>query len=453
MAPDPARGGAYVHRGTRAVQRMVEYAPATGSLALWVHHVDDDRVDAATVASTDGSTIRYGPSFDHLSLPLQTGVVAHEVLHVALQHVARFRALRRQLGDVDLELFNVCADAIVASALSHLDWLELDGRSVRLEELLVGAVGVRTDPTRALLEWDVERLYRAIDDRRPREGRRASARGTKDGSRPDAASSREGARPRTAETRADGPRARQVRLLGSRLRRDLVPADGDDRPEAEAEQAREWRERVLRGHAGDGAHSMLRALLADLPKTHTPWEQLLRSQLARGLSRRRARSWSRPSRAYIAHQGRMGGRRGHGRRMPWEPGWSSGQPVARLAVMVDVSGSIDEALLARFSREIAAITRRQEAGAVVVIGDDRVRSVVHYAPGLTDLTQVEFRGGGDTDFTPLLEEADRWRPDLGVFLTDLKGPAEHRPGFPVLWAVPRSQAEREVPFGRKLVLE
>ncbi|MGF1511822.1 MAG: VWA-like domain-containing protein [Myxococcota bacterium] len=438
--------GPYVHRGTRAIQRMVEHAPSTGSLALWVHHRDDDRVAGDVVASTDGTTIRYGRSFERLSLSLQTGVVAHEVLHVALRHVARYKELQRQLGDVDLELFNICADAIVISALSHLDWLEVDQRAVRLEDLLREVLGTREDATRALLEWDVERLYRAIDDRRPSGGRNRGDRPNREGR---GETTSHGAEKSASGPRTDGPKARQTRLLGDLLRRDLVPDEGAGGIEEEAELAREWRERVLRGHAGDGTHSMLRALLADLPKVHTPWEQLLRTQLARGLSLRRALSWSRPSRAYIAHQGRMTS----GRRMPWEPGWSSGQRVARLAVMVDVSGSIDEALLGRFSSEIAAITRRHEARVVVIVGDDRVRSVAHYQPGLTDLGKIRFRGGGDTDFSPLLEEAERWRPDIGVFLTDLKGPASYRPGFFVLWAVPRNQADLEPPFGRKLVLD
>ena len=34
------RGAHMTHRGTRAVQRMVEYAPSTGGLALWVRHQD-----------------------------------------------------------------------------------------------------------------------------------------------------------------------------------------------------------------------------------------------------------------------------------------------------------------------------------------------------------------------------------------------------------------------------
>jgi hypothetical protein len=52
----------------------------------------------------------------------------------------------------------------------------------------------------------------------------------------------------------------------------------------EAEAAREWCERLQRAHAGDGAYSILRTLLADLPRLRTPWEQALRTQLAHGHS-------------------------------------------------------------------------------------------------------------------------------------------------------------------------
>jgi predicted metal-dependent peptidase len=49
--------------------------------------------------------------------------VAHEVLHIALRHPQRCLDLQQRLGDVDLQLFNICADAIVNSALGHLGWL------------------------------------------------------------------------------------------------------------------------------------------------------------------------------------------------------------------------------------------------------------------------------------------------------------------------------------------
>jgi predicted metal-dependent peptidase len=125
-------------------------------------------------------------------------------------------------------------------------------------------------------------------------------------------------------------------------------------------------------------------------------------------------------------------------------------------VVVDVSGSIEEALLARFAREIVALTRRLEAPWTLVVGDDAVREVRHFEPGRGDFGQLPARGGGGTDFTPLLQEAQRHRPDLIVVLTDLDGPARERPRCPVLWAVPAVGAlplPPRAPFGQVLRLQ
>jgi predicted metal-dependent peptidase len=467
------------HRGTRAIQRMVEFAPSTGGLALWVRHHDlpDPPVKAAAnpPVTTDGHTLCYSAAFSALPLAEQTGLLAHEVLHVALRHPQRFLELERLTGDVDLELYNTCADAIVNSTLSHLGWLRLPPNAVLLDRLLARALRIEQDVTKSLLEWDVERLYRAIDDRRSRDpnGRRGMKRGERGGGESKHAgngSNRAGKRekesarssadatngagarpggPARSAGREDGPRSAEVRELGSGPGGDLRPSAGaSGPPELEAEQAREWSERILRAHAGDGGHSMLRALIADLPKTRTPWEQLLRTQLARRLAPRRGLSWSRPSRSYLANQGRGGPHR----RLPWEPGYTASRSVARLAVIVDVSGSIEEGLMERFAREIEAITRRVESAMVLIIGDDRVQRVVEFEPGRSEFADIEFNGRGGTDFTPLLEEARKHHPDIAVVLTDLEGPARFRPSWPVLWAVPESHAFAQQPFGRKLVL-
>jgi len=127
--------------------------------------------------------------------------------------------------------------------------------------------------------------------------------------------------------------------------------------------------------------------------------------------------------------------------------------VARLAVLVDVSGSVEDALMQRFAAEVEAISRRLEARVLVVIGDDKVRDVRVFEPGRSNLRDIEFQGGGGTDFTPLLAEAQRHGPDMAVFLTDLDGRVDYCPPFPVLWAVPADAAQMQEPFGRKLVLE
>lgn len=447
----------YRHRGTRAIQQMVEFAPSTGGLALWVKHRDlAPEIDPGPVA-TDGDTVYYGPSFERLSLHAQVGLVAHEVLHIALRHPQRYLDLQQLLGDVDLELFNICADAIVNSALSHLSWLELPVSAVYLDKLLLATLGIDVGVDKALLEWDVERLYRAIDDRRATDkGRAQKTRRRRRGGIGDSQPGEDGRPSRNpvedstrSEAREDGPMSARVRSLGAETHADLLPQpDAQKQPELEAEQAREWSERILRAHAGDGAHSMLRALIADLPKIRTPWEQILRTQLARGLSIQPNLSWSRPARSYIANQGRIG----PGRRLPWEPGISSAKSVPRLVVIVDVSGSIEDNLMERFAGEIEAITHRLEAGLVLVIGDRIVQRVAHFKPGQSDLREITFNGGGGTDFTPLLEEADKHGPDIGVVLTDLDGPARFRPRWPVIWAVPESYATPEQPFGRKLIL-
>jgi len=447
MASMPEAGD---HRGVRAIQRLVEFAPSTGGLALWIRHRDVDD-PAAPLVMTDGHAIFYGPRFALLALPEQTGLVAHEVLHVALRHPQRALELRRLIGDVDMRLFNICADAIVNSALSHLTWLKLPANAVYLDQILAQALERRQDVETALLEWDVERLYRSIDDRRARDGgRQSSDTGSTVNERqsPDGGAPREGGDPSQPRPRQDGPRAAQARALAAQTESDLAPDPEEEAPEREAEQAREWSERLVRGHAGDGDFSMLRALIADLPRSRTPWRQVLRTRLARGLSRKPTLSWSRPTRSYIANQGRAGGKR-----MPFEPGSCANRTEPRLAVIVDVSGSIDDDLLKSFANEICAISRRQESGLILVIGDDQVRRVEIFAPGRLDLGQVDFSGGGGTDFTPLLECADRYRPDIGVVLTDLDGPARFQPEWPVIWAAPEANALAQAPFGQKLTLE
>ena len=453
------------HRGTRAVQRIVEHAPSTGGLALWVRH-EDCGDDTAAPVTTDGRTVSYAPAFESLPLPRQTALVAHVVLHVALRHPQRLRALQQRTGDVDAALFNACADAIVNTALAHLAWMQLPPGAVRLEQLLAEALGIRQAAEAALLAWEVERLYRAIDDRAPssatsRAGARQADRGTSQPS--SAAGGAAAAAPRrqdgssqpapgddSAAPRGDGPRAARVRLLAAAMPPDLQAPPGEgDWPEDEAAEVREWHERIVRAHASDGEYSMLRALLADLPVLRTPWEQLLRVRLARALAQRPAPSWSRPTRSWLA----CGGRSRSGRRLPWEPGTASTRPVPRLAVVVDVSGSIDEALLDRFAAELDAITRRQGASMVVVVGDDRVRQVAHCEPGRSGLRERQVEGGGGTDFGPLLQEAQRHRPDITVVLTDLQGPAGFRPDAPVIWAVPEAWRHVQPPFGRLLVLQ
>jgi predicted metal-dependent peptidase len=420
--PGPRHPGRAADRASRALRHLVEYAPASGGLALWVAHAEHPAPQPGEApVTTDGRTLFYAPAFNALGVEQQAGCIARAVLHVALRHAQR----RDALGDADPALFEVCAAALVDGALAPHGWLRLAPGAVTLDRLLEQTLGPQPDGEDALAAWDVERLYRALDDRRPRPS---------------------GGDPR----REDGPRAAQARALGRGAPRVLRPCDGSthETPEAEADTAATWQDRLLRADAADGDGSLVRALLHDARPPRTPWRQLLRTRLARGLADAPGPSSSRPTRSYIANQGRGPG----GRRLPWDPAQGGPLRVPRLALAVDVSASVDRPLLAAFAAEVDAIARLQRAEMVVVIGDDRVRRVLRFPPGRPALADAVFDGGGGTDFAPLLAEADRHRPDLVVVFTDGQGPAGPPPRAPVLWALPAAQADAPLPFGRRLVL-
>lgn len=397
------------------------------------------------IIGNDGRTLYYGPGFCNKSLNEQTGLVAHQVLHVALRHVARQQALLNQTGAVDSELFGVCADAIVNTSLAPLSWLSLPKGSVYLETLMTQVLGIEEPVERSLIHWDTESLYRAIDDRsatgRPTPKRQQSTAGHA-GSEPEQRSG-EG---RTEYT--DGPKSRAARQLAATMLRDLIPDDAAS-PELMAEQQQQWSERLLRAHAADGSQSLMRQLLADNQPPRTPWQHWLRSHLQRSLAQQTETNWSRPQRSWLANRGKTA----TGHRLPWEPGISYARRCARLCVMVDVSGSVDNALMQRFANEVDRMLRLYRAEVHLIVGDDTVRHQCTLRPGCQPLRNIEFHGGGGTDFAPLLEAASRYRPDIGVFLTDLDGPSPKPPNWPLIWAVPYSTQALMPPFGQRLLLD
>jgi hypothetical protein len=448
----------YRHRGVQAIQQLIEHAPSSGGLALWMAHEDVHADQHAPPVTCDGVKIYYRASFEYLTIRQQMGLVAHEVLHVALRHAQRFSGLQERLGDVDLQLFNICADAVVNSALAQSSWLELPAGSVFLDRLLMDVLGIRQEAGAALREWDVERLYRAIDDRVPPRSPGVKTRQGRNGGRDKGETQRKDSRHPTAGghdtdqfSHRDGPLSARTREIGARIHRDLIaPAAGNTGPEeSETEEAQAWINRVGQACDADGECSIMRGLIADFRVPHTPWEHVLRTRLARALAPKCSISWSRPARSYIANQGRAHA----GRRLPWEPGTSQSALVPRVALVIDVSGSIDEQLLKQFTQEIEAIVRRQAAGLILIIGDDRVRKTVVFKSGRATLDNLEFAGGGGTDFSPLLAEAIRHHPDIGIIFTDLDGPAGSSPPFPVVWAVPAARGQSVPPFGRLLVLD
>ena len=123
----------------------------------------------------------------------------------------------------------------------------------------------------------------------------------------------------------------------------------------------------------------------------------------------------------------------------------------RLVIVVDSSGSVDEALLNVFLSEVnflmALISNYQIE---ILVCDDKVHSHKTFYSG--DTLDVELRGGGGTDYRPAFEYIEQNFDDtkLVLYFTDLEGkyPRE-RPNYEVKWITSKIG---EIPFGELIEL-
>jgi predicted metal-dependent peptidase len=125
---------------------------------------------------------------------------------------------------------------------------------------------------------------------------------------------------------------------------------------------------------------------------------------------------------------------------------SSVQPIPRVTVIVDTSGSMDQRDLGLSLGLIGKVLNgfRIRDGLRVLCGDESVASVGKvFSP-----KQVELAGGGGTDMRPLIFEAAKAKPQPGVIVvcTDGYTPWPSDPvGVPVVACITRESTMKAVP--------
>src|SRR6056297_203747 len=128
---------------------------------------------------------------------------------------------------------------------------------------------------------------------------------------------------------------------------------------------------------------------------------------------------------------------------------------ARIAVLLDTSGSVPRPLRDRFAGEVAGIAGRTGAEVHLIVFDTEVREA-RTLPGhdtARSLRDLDWPEGGGTDFAPALAAARDARPSIIVVLTDLEADPGEPPGrTPVIWATPRSVATAPS-WGRVIALD
>jgi len=367
--------------------------------------------NSITTMATDGVSLFYNPEFvETLNAAELAGVLAHEVMHPALQHHTR-------RGDRDQARWNMACDFAINPIL-------LDAGLTLPKDVLLD------DRFRGM---SAERIYNLIEEDEKQEGNTGQS---------DSQAGNGSNAPKDDSVQNDA--------AGSEPLAPSTPGGVGqvlDAPEPEAEtgpsvaeQAREWQIAVEQAEtvakvAGKLPGGALRAKEAS-QAAGVDWRELLRRAWSDTIHA--DYSWMRPNRRHV-----------------WSglylPGVTS-EGVGEIAIAVDCSGSVSARQLGLFEVEIRSIVAGQRPRLVhVLYFDAAVQKVETYQAGQPiSLSPV---GGGGTDFRPCFE----WLGEQGivpqtlVFLTDLCGrfPSE-APPYPVIWA---STEARRAPFGQVVPME
>ena len=381
--------------------------------ALLFHLKGRESRSISTMA-TNGTYLYYNPDFvDTLNSATLAGVLAHEVMHPALQH-----HLRR--SGRDLKRWNVACDYAINPLL-------LDAGLSLPEGVLVD------DRFRGM---SAERIYNLIEDEEDREASNEQASGD---DQPADGTPSEKANLEPEDKEADGKLSAPSTPGGIGQ---VIDATEQEAGEASTlpEQAREWQIAVeqaqsvakLAGKMPAGAVRTLDAAQA----ARADWRELLRRAWSDTIPA--DYSWTRPNRRHI-----------------WSGFYLPGvtcEGVGEIAIAVDCSGSVSARQLGFFEAEIRSILAGQRPRLVhVIYFDAEVQKVDTYQAG--EKISLAPVGGGGTDFRPCFD----WLKEHGiapqplVFLTDLCGtfPTD-APPYPVLWA---STESLPAPFGQVIPMD
>ncbi len=445
----------------KARLRVILASPFFGSLLMRLPLIPDESV---RTFSTDGRDIRYRPDYaTQLSDAELRGVLVHEVSHCAQGHLWRE-------GDRDHARWNRAADYSVNGLLHK--YVE---EQRQLTEKANGRPGFIPpwelpqsslhDPT--LAELSTEEIYQRLAPP-PDQGSDPAPSGSSSSSGnpapPPPSPSKSNGLPGSAPPPPQPPNSRSPQPSPSAAA-NLTPApcpqtpgDEDCGPgEFTAPPAEEpapsglpleaqWQIAVTQAATAakmaGALPGSLQRLIGDLLSPRVPWREVLREFI-----RQRTRddySFTRPNRRYVSAA------RHPSRGTCILPSLHS-ERMGHLAIGVDTSGSITDAILAEFQAEIqAALDECQPEAIEVIYCDAAVRGTQEFTPG--DTVRLEAKGGGGTAFAPVFDHiaAQGEDPVACIYLTDGCGPMPARePDFPVLWA---STDRTNFPFGQMVAV-
>lgn len=230
----------------------------------------------------------------------------------------------------------------------------------------------------------------------------------------------------------------------------LLPDDGDDGDDAlddilpgpatgAASQAIEWQiaavQAATQAKKVGNLPGSLKRMVEEITEQKVDWKSALRAFM-----KERAKddySWSRPNRRFLSAG-------------LYLPGMYS-EAMGEVVVVIDTSGSIDQATLNAFGAEIKSIVDNTKPLMTRVIYCD---AEVNHVDEFTAEQELHFKmhGGGGTDFRPPFNYVEQhgFKPACLVYLTDGYGPFPDEPPYPTMWVC---TTDIVAPFGRTIPID
>lgn len=379
--------------------------PFFGALALRMNLEEETKGRTRTMA-TDGRSIFYDNGFVKGRSDLELiGLLAHEVMHPAMQHHTR-------RGDRDPGLWNDAADYAINPILTEAGFT-LPGN-------------VLNDPQ--YRGMTAEQIYDALNQ--PRSGGDEEEKGQDDNQTGDGREGGEG----DADGYGDGD-------VGEDTDNAVANKPGAvlDAPDP-AQQEAEWQVAVKQATQAAQMMGQLPAGMAqavdEASKPRIDWKALLRRFVQQFASA--DYSWRMPNRRYIAGGVYLPELR------------SESMPV--IVVAVDTSASTSS-VLPIFKAELQSIVDEcQPEATLVMMADAAVQRVDRFERD--DPIEFNVEGLGGTDFRPVFEHVEREQlnPACLIYLTDGDGCYPDEPSdYPTLWAI--TTPNRQAPWGETVNID
>lgn len=384
-------------RITKAKIWLLTKRPWFGQLSCYLNMVENKLVPTAGIDLT--GNLYYNPEWcEKLSDEQLRGLLCHEILHLALQHIPR-------CGDRNRLLWNIACDLKVNLEIQNESNMELPpgavapsnyGDSYKFDSGKINNVSEKT----------AENCYTIL--------RKAMKK------------------PPTQD-------------------QDLIIAGNDPQTQKKLEDAgikpvnnqqvaglsRDWQSRVYSASQmakGDMPAGVARAIFK-LEHSELPWNQIIKQRLRKIATKH---SWKKPSKRYL----------------PWYfPGRTKNEGI-KLVAAIDTSGSMSKEQITKALSELYGLMRSfQFLELWVTDCDAEVYNTKKVK--IHDLSRMLLSGGGGTDFRPVFKWIKKeFNDDIDslCFFTDLYGDFPKKPSpYETFWITDTKGTTP--PFGRTLFLE